>query len=65
MNGSFPTSLWRKGDQVLDEHTLALPPGLTPDDVQIKVGLYRLDEGTRLAAFQNGARLRDDAVTIR
>ena len=64
MNNSFPTSLWKKGDQVLDEHMLTLPDGLTAGDVQIQVGLYRTEDGARLTALQNNTRLPNDAVTI-
>jgi len=67
MGNSFPTSLWQKGDQVLDEHVLTLPNGLSLNDVQIKVGLYQPKDGGRLpAAFsQNATRLPDDAVVVK
>jgi hypothetical protein len=64
MDGNFPTSLWQKGDQVLDEHVLTLPVGLTLNDVQVKVGLYRPEDGMRLPALQDPIRLPDDAATI-
>ncbi len=66
MGNSFPTSLWQKGDKVLDEHVLILPNGLSLNDVQIKVGLYQPQDGGRLpAAFsQNATRLPDDAVVV-
>ncbi|MEP7199155.1 MAG: glycosyltransferase family 39 protein, partial [Chloroflexota bacterium] len=42
--GAYPTSYWRAGEIVRDEHPLALP---TPN-AKITVGWYRLDTGARL-----------------
>lgn len=66
MNGNFPTSLWQKGDLALDEHTLVLPAGVTLKDVQIKAGLYQLQDGIRLPAFlePGTSRLPEDAAVI-
>jgi len=66
MNGGFPTSLWQKGDQVLDEHSLTLPPGLTLDAVRVTVGLYQPENGARLTAIanQNSVRLPSDESII-
>jgi 4-amino-4-deoxy-L-arabinose transferase-like glycosyltransferase len=64
MKGNFPTSLWQPGDLVLDEHTLALPAGLALNDVQVKVGLYRLEDTLRLETRQGASRLPEDAVTV-
>jgi hypothetical protein len=36
----LPSSLWIPGNQVIDTHTLALPPGLPQADYQVCVGLY-------------------------
>jgi hypothetical protein len=64
LRGNFPTSLWRKDDRGLDEHVLSLPGGLVLNDVQLKVGLYRPEDGIRLAALQGTSRLPDDAVVV-
>jgi hypothetical protein len=64
MNGNFPTSLWQTGDRVLDEHTLTLPAGLALNDVQIKVGLYRPEDTSRLETRQGVTRLPEDAVKV-
>jgi 4-amino-4-deoxy-L-arabinose transferase-like glycosyltransferase len=66
MEDNFPTSLWQNGDQVLDEHVLILPNGLSLNDVQIKVGLYQPQDGDRLPAVlsRNATRLPDDAVMV-
>jgi hypothetical protein len=64
MGRNFPTSLWRKGDWVLDDHTLNLPAGLSLNDVRVTVGLYRPEDGRRLPATQSAKRLPNDAVVI-
>jgi hypothetical protein len=64
LRDNFPTSLWQKGDKVLDEHVLTLHDDLSLNDVQVKVGLYLPQEEMRLSAMQNATRLPDDAVVI-
>jgi hypothetical protein len=46
-NGWYPTSFWQKGEAVLDEHTLTLPPG-DPPPLTLYVGVLRRDTGVRL-----------------
>ncbi len=48
-NGWYPTSVWRRGDLVVDEHPLALPPDLPSGQYPLWAGMYRAD-GTRLIA---------------
>jgi hypothetical protein len=48
-NGWYPTSLWQKGETVVDEHTFALPPGDAPP-LTLYVGVFRPDTGARLPA---------------
>ena len=40
VRGDYPTTLWRVGDVILDEHILQIPAGLEPGDYQVEVGLY-------------------------
>lgn len=49
-NGWYPTSLWQKGEVVLDEHTLTLPSGNLPP-LALYIGAYATDTGVRLPAF--------------
>ena len=49
LNGWYPTSLWQKGEAVLDEHTLTLPPGGAPP-LTLYVGVLRAGTGVRLPA---------------
>ena len=60
VSGYFPTSFWRAGDAVEDEHTLSLPTDLAPGDYRIAVGLYDPESGARLTR-QDG---EGDAVFI-
>ena len=62
--GGFPTSLWRPGDRVRDEHVTSLPgEGVAP--WQLGVGWYDPLTGARLAATTaDGVRLLDDEFLI-
>ena len=48
--GLFPTAAWPAGVTIADSHQLALPQDLAPGSYQVKVGLYLLETGERLAA---------------
>jgi hypothetical protein len=45
--GWYPTSYWRPGEVVRDEHELAFSPALAPGEYCLIAGLYQAD-GTRL-----------------
>ncbi len=45
--GWYPTSYWRPGEVVFDDHELSFSPMLSPGDYRLIAGLY-LDDGTRL-----------------
>ena len=62
--GNFPTSFWQTGDQVLDDHVLALPGTLSLNDVQVTVGLYPPEDGGRLLAVQGVTRLPNDERVV-
>ncbi len=62
MKGAFSTSLWKRGDVVLDMHQI--PVSLETTGGRMAVGLYDLATGTRLPAYTEGKRLPDDAVPI-
>lgn len=65
MHNGFPTSLWKAGDVIPDEHEVVLPKGVLEGDHFISVGLYDLKTMERLPAFdQDGQRLPDDAYTF-
>ncbi len=62
MQQAFPTHLWQPGDQIADTHHIQLTS--EGESVQITVGLYHPENGARLPATVNGARLPNDAASI-
>ncbi len=46
--GVLPTTLWRPGVPVLDQHVLSLPRDLPPGDYVLRVGWYDPQDGERL-----------------
>ncbi len=64
LGGDYPTSLWASGEIVADERLIsveALPPGT----YDLHVGMYLLETGERLPAFDvNGTRLPTDAIPL-
>jgi hypothetical protein len=44
----YPSSWWRSGEIVRERRQLRLPPSVAPDQVTIRLGLYRPDTGSRL-----------------
>jgi len=63
--GNYPTDLWAAGEVVQDERRLRLDWTLPAGTYQLRVGLYRLQGGERLAAFDAaGKRLADDAIPL-
>lgn len=62
--GDYPTSLWAPGETIADQRiipTESLPPGA----YDLRVGMYLLETGERLPAFDaGGARLPADAIPL-
>jgi hypothetical protein len=48
LQGTWPTSRWVKGEVVVDEYLVAVPPELKPGFYKVIVGLYRPETGQRL-----------------
>jgi hypothetical protein len=49
LKGDWPTSRWVKGEVVVDDYFVAIPPDLSPGFYQIIAGLYQPQTGQRLA----------------
>jgi len=65
LNGDYPTDLWAPRDVVADERAVSLPAGLPPGRYVLWVGLYSLETGERLPAFDaQGTRLPADAIPL-
>ncbi len=58
--GTLPTSWWRAGDWIVDEHTIPMPSPY--DQEQIKVGLY--DDQKRLGVLNSTGRVSDNAIIL-
>ena len=61
-NGTAPTGSWAAGEVVADDHTLALPAGLTPGSYRLIAGLYRPGDGQRLPVI--GLETTGDALPL-
>ncbi|MBE7554744.1 MAG: glycosyltransferase family 39 protein [Anaerolineales bacterium] len=48
LKGAWPTSRWVKGEVVVDEYLVAIPPDFTPGYYKVIVGLYHPETGQRL-----------------
>jgi len=62
--GYYPTSLWRVGDIVSDEHTLVLPEPYDPGKHRLVVGFYQLETLHRLQVLDEVGRPVNDHVII-
>jgi hypothetical protein len=49
LDGALPTSAWDAGDTVYDSVDLAIPAAVPAGTYDVKIGLYRPADGTRLA----------------
>jgi 4-amino-4-deoxy-L-arabinose transferase-like glycosyltransferase len=65
LNGDYPTSFWRPGDEVVDSHLLTIPAGATAGTYQIAVGLYDPATGRRLARLDGAGDTVTWPATIR
>jgi hypothetical protein len=69
LGGDYPTSGWGTGEALADPRWVRIKEGLEPDALPagayLLVGLYRLEDGTRLPVIgPDGARAAHDAVRI-
>lgn len=62
--GYYPTSLWRVGDIVSDEHTLALPEPYDPDRHKLIIGFYQLETLRRLQVLDEAGKPVNDYVIV-
>ncbi|MFQ5812731.1 MAG: ArnT family glycosyltransferase [Anaerolineae bacterium] len=62
--GYYPTSLWRVGDIVSDEHTLALPEPYDPAEHKLIVGFYQLETLRRLQVLDTTGKPVNDHLIL-
>jgi hypothetical protein len=48
VRGDYPTSHWESGEVIADEHAVTVQSAAPAGRYRLAVGLYRLDDGTRL-----------------
>jgi 4-amino-4-deoxy-L-arabinose transferase-like glycosyltransferase len=58
--GAYPTSIWNAGETVLDQRSVAAPPG----EYQVYVGLYQWQTLVRLPVALEGAAPADDRLLL-
>lgn len=63
--GSYPTSIWEKGEVVAEDYSLGVPAALSPGTYRLRVGWYAWPSLARLAAPGGGDSFDLGAVEIR
>ncbi len=58
--GSYPTSLWARGEVVTDVYTIPVSPTAAPSEHQLEVGMYIAETGMRLSIEGDA----DNAITL-
>jgi hypothetical protein len=62
--GDYPTTFWSPGETLVDTHPVMLD-GPFPADGYLLVGMYRLEDGSRLPAYAaTGERVLYDAIRL-
>jgi hypothetical protein len=62
--GSWPTSGWNEGDEIVDRHGLLLPDDLPPGEYILTVGMYLPATSVRLEVTDPEAALPQDRITV-
>ena len=60
--GARITTLWREGEEVVDNYGLAILPGTPPGEYLVEVGLYSVSDGLRLPVMKDGQPAGDFIV---
>jgi hypothetical protein len=64
-NGLSPTTIWKTGEVIEDEHVISLSPATRGGHYSVRVGLYDLRTMKRLPAFDaDGSRLPHDVIVL-
>jgi hypothetical protein len=64
VGGSRPTSSWEPGEEISDNHGLALPPDIPRGEYQIELGLYDATTGQRLPILTEEGDVVEDRVLL-
>jgi len=64
VGGCRPTSSWKPGEEISDNHGLPLPPDIPVGEYQIELGLYDAATGQRLALLTEQEDVLVDRVLV-
>jgi hypothetical protein len=64
VQGSYPTSRWRAGEEVADRHAVALESAAPPGTYRVVVGWYLLGTMERLPVVDAQGQPIADAFTL-
>jgi hypothetical protein len=64
VGGSRATSSWASGEEITDNHGLALPPDISPGSYTLAVGLYDPTTGDRLSVAIGQSAASGDTVVL-
>ncbi len=62
VQGRYPTSQWRTNTLIEDRHTISVPE--LPESFSLRLGLYRLTDGTRLEINPVDDRIDNDSLLL-
>jgi hypothetical protein len=64
LDGDWPTSAWEPGQTFRDDYQIEIPADLSPGAYELRVGLYRLADFTRLPVQGPEGRVTDSAIIL-
>jgi 4-amino-4-deoxy-L-arabinose transferase-like glycosyltransferase len=64
LDGDWPTSAWEPGQTFRDVYRVQVPDGLAPGAYELRAGLYRLADVTRLPVQGPEGRVADSAIIL-
>ncbi|MFL7840408.1 MAG: hypothetical protein ACK2T4_05985 [Candidatus Promineifilaceae bacterium] len=64
VNGSWPPSCWRAGDEIVDRYTLTLPADVEPGSYRLVSGLYDAASGERVPLPEGGDTVELATITV-
>ncbi len=62
--GTYPTSAWSPGEQIIDRYVVTVDPEAPPGDYGLEIGLYDAINGQRLAVYDPGGDLWGDYLIV-
>jgi hypothetical protein len=64
-DGAYPTSIWERGEVVVEHVSLSVPNDAAPDSYRLWAGMYDPLDGQRVPAFGvTGQRLGEDRILL-